>query len=333
MFQPFALLALMQGAPAHAAGFQAKTMRDPLPAREVERNLVIGKGWLELELSNEIKVAEGFWDEEGKEQDFENARWTYTTQRATVRYGLARRAELFWSLPTHYVQLSNPTLGTDTQQFGWGDPSFGYIHELFRSTAPTTSVIAKVFYKAPFADESPGNYIGGADSFTNVVMTTGTPDLGGAVTGKRQIGPFAVTGGMDYVHRFPKSVQYLIETEYHQFQARIKPGDLVHFDMDVMLQLGPLALHNAWRLTMRQETLIGTASPGLFADKNLEPIEGSDGTAVDMTSGLLVNITRGVDFTLDITLPLQGEDLQFFPIEDLHPTRGTTYRTGIELRY
>lgn len=333
MFQPFALLALLHGTPVSAAGFQAKTMRDPLPAREVERNLVIGKGWLELGLSNDLKVATGYWDDEGEAQNFKHAKWTYTTQTATLRYGLARRAELFWSLSTHYVRLSNPLLGTDTEQFGWGDPTFGYAHELFRSTAPTTSLIAHVFYKAPFGEESPGNYIGGPESFSNVVMTTGTPDLGGGVTGKRQIGPFAVTGGMDYVHRFPKAVQYLIETEYHQFQGRIKPGDLVHFDLDVLLQLGPLAVHNSWKVTMRKKTLMGTASPGLFADKNLKPVDGSDGSAVDMTTGVLANVTRGVDLIFDVSVPLSGEDLQFFPIEDIHPTRGTTYRTALELRY
>jgi len=333
MFQLLSLLALVHSGDVYAAGFQAKTMRDALPAREVERMLVIGKGWLELGLTNEIKVADGYWDSEGNERAFDNARWTYTTQRATLRYGLARRAELFWTLPTHYVKLSNPTLGTDTRQFGWGDPTFGYIHELFRSSAPTTSVIAKVHYKAPFADEAPGNYVGGPNSYTNVVMTTGTPDLGATLAAKRQIGPIGITGGMDYVHRFPKAVMYLIETEYNQFLGRIKPGDLVHFDADVMLQLGPLMLHNGWKVTLRRKTLVGMASPGLFGDQNLKPIEGSDGTAVDMTNGLLLNITRGVDFGLDIKVPMAGEDLQFFPIEDIHPTRGTTYSTSLELRY
>ena len=52
-----------------------------------------------------------------------------------------------------------------------------------------------------------------------------------------------------------------------------------------------------------------------------------------MTSGLLVNVTRGVDIRLDVVLPLEGEDLQFFPIADIHPTRGTTYQTAVELRY
>ena len=51
---------------AVAGGFEAKTMRDSLAAREVERPLVIGKGWLEAGLGFDLKNSNGFWDEEGK---------------------------------------------------------------------------------------------------------------------------------------------------------------------------------------------------------------------------------------------------------------------------
>ena len=35
---------------ALAAGFEAKTMRSTMPSREVERGLIIGRGWLEFGL-------------------------------------------------------------------------------------------------------------------------------------------------------------------------------------------------------------------------------------------------------------------------------------------
>jgi len=321
------------GSPAWAAGFQTRTMRDALPTREIERNLVLGKGWLELSLINEIKQADGYWDADGKAKDFESATWLYSTQKAAVRYGIARRAELFWTVSTHYVHLKNDKLGTDTQQFGIGDPVFGYTHELYRSMAPTTSIAAKVWYKAPAANESPGNHIGGPNTFSSVNMTTGTPDLGGALEAKRQLGPTALRVGVGYVHRIPRVVMYLIETENSQFQARIKPGDLVHYDAEAMLQIGPAVLRSAWRITQRDKTLIGTATDGLFADQNLKPVGDSDGVSVDMTNGVLIQVSNNVDLGFDMSVPLQGEDLQFFPIEDIHPTRGTTYMTALELRY
>ena len=42
-----------------AAGFEAKTMRDTFSAREVERGLILGKGWLEFGLGTDIKQAQG----------------------------------------------------------------------------------------------------------------------------------------------------------------------------------------------------------------------------------------------------------------------------------
>jgi len=128
-------------------------------------------------------------------------------------------------------------------------------------------------------------------------------------------------------------VMYLIETENSQFQARIKPGDLMHYDAEAMLQLGPAVLRTAWRMSQRGKTLIGTPSSGLFADQNLKAVADSDGVAVDVKNGMLLQISKGVDVSFDVSVPIQGEDLQFFPIEDIHPTRGNTYSTALELRY
>jgi hypothetical protein len=100
-----------------------------------------------------------------------------------------------------------------------------------------------------------------------------------------------------------------------------------------MLQVGPLALRNTWFVQQRTLTRVGTASAGLFGDANLKPIAGSDGSAVDSSFGVIANLTRGFDLMLDVRQPLAGEDLQFFPVEQIHPTRGTTFSSAIELRY
>ena len=110
----FVLIAMPMVGDAIAGGFEAKTMRDSLASREVERPLVIGKGWLEASLGADIKNADGYWDAEGKAQEFDRAKWLYSTQRITIRYGIARRAEFWWTLPTHYARLTNNLLETDT---------------------------------------------------------------------------------------------------------------------------------------------------------------------------------------------------------------------------
>ena len=89
------LTALFCAAPAaHAAGFQAKTMRETLSARENERGLLLGKGWLEFGLGTDVKRADGYWSSDGEAVDFEDAVWTWSTQRINIRSGLTKRSEL-----------------------------------------------------------------------------------------------------------------------------------------------------------------------------------------------------------------------------------------------
>ena len=236
-------------------------------------------------------------------------------------------------LPFHYERLSNDLLGTDTHQFGIGDPMFGWKVEPFRSMAPVTSWILYTWYKGPAGNEAPGNYIGGPDTFTNFVVTTGTPDLAFGSAIKRQLGPLAGTLDVAYVHRFSGATMWAIETTNNQFAGRVKPGDIVKVAPDLMLQVGPVALHGGVVYQLRQLTKIGTTTDGWFPGKDLSAIAESDGWSLDVPAGAVLNITRGVDVDLAVNVPVRGEDLQFFPIEDLQPTRGLTYSGTLELRY
>jgi hypothetical protein len=329
------------GPDAHAAAFEAKTMRETLSAREVERPLILGKGWLEFGLGMDYKVADGAWDSAGEQVDwtddagdgYDGARFTHTTQRLGLRYGITRRGELYWTIKTHYLSLVNDQLGTDLSQFGLGDPRFGYKFELFRSVAPVTSVIVYGDYKAPAGNESPGNYVGGPTTFSSFIMTTGTPDAEVGLRAKRQIGPVALQGGVAYVQRFSGVVQYVIETELNQFSGRIKPGNITKADAALLVGIGPVALDMGALLQVRDDTRLGATAAGLFPAKNLAVVEGSGGWALDATGGLTFNMTRGIDLVGAVTVPLRGEDLMFFPIEDIHPTRGNTYSGTVEFRY
>ena len=102
---------------------------------------------------------------------------------------------------------------------------------------------------------------------------------------------------------------------------------------DLMVQLGPVAPHVTADLELRQVTRTGQTSADFFGDRNLTAVEGSDGWSLDVTPGAVVNITRGFDLDLAANVPVRGEDLQFFPIEDLQPTRGITWMAAVELRY
>lgn len=332
-------LALLTGSlaisasPALAAGFQAKTMREPLSTREVERPLVIGRGWLELGLGTDVKTATTYWDPEGEVAEMDGTTWTWSQARADMRYGITRRGELYASLKWNFARIENESLGTDTFQHGFGDPRFGYKYELFRGVAPLTSIVAHAEYKAPAANESPGNGVGGPTTFQSIVMTTGTPDGELGVHIKRQLGPFALTVGGAYVRRFSGVVQWLVDTEYYQFNGRLKPGDIKKVDGELILQTGPVALFGGSVVQVRDDVRIGSSTGGLFPAKDLPVVEGSGGWQWDAWTGAILHASRGVDLVGKATLPLRGEDLLYFPIEDLHPTRGITWSGAVELRY
>lgn len=318
---------------ADAAGFQAKTMRAPLSAVEVERPLIIGRGWLEFGLGVDVKRATGAWTGEGEMEPFDSASWLYTTERLDIRYGISRRAELYWNVPFHYVHLTNPLLKTDTADFGIGDPRFGWRLEWLRRSAPTGSLVTELEFKMPAGSESPASYIGGPNTVSAFVQSTGTADTSLTARYKQQLGPAAITAGLGYVYRFSGVTQYVIETEQQQFLGRFKPGSETRVSVEPAVQIGPAHLSAEALLRLRQATSVGTTSGGLFPDAYLDPIEGSDGMSLDVTPALTLNVSRSVDVRAAVGIPLMGEDLLLFPLEDISPTYGITYSGTVEFRY
>ena len=328
------ILAMLMGSdPAEAAGFQAKTMRAPLSASEVERSLLIGRGWLEFELGSDVKYATGYWDSEGVARDFQSTTWLYTTERLGVRYGITRRSEFYWDIPFHYAHLTNDRLGTDISDFGLGDLSAGYRFEFFRRDAPLTSVVLDLKMKMPSGSESPASYIGGPNTVSRIVFSTGQPDLWMMLRGKQQVGPLGIELGAGYIRRFSAVTQFVVEVEEYQFQGRFKPGDEVHGNLGLQVQLGPVALGGVADGGYRFVSATGTTSKGIIPDASLDVVPGTDGIYLDVTPGAVLNLSRGVDINLGATIPVMGEDLAFWPLELISPTRGITGHASVEIRY
>ena len=328
-----ALFAMFASQTANAGGFEPKTMQDTFEPNVVDRWLVIGKGWLQLDVTADCKVSNGYWDENGVQQDFENTQWTFTSQKYDLTYGLTRYSQLSWTFQTHYVDLQNDFLGTDSQQFGMGDPTLSYKYELFRAIKPLTSLAFYARYKAPLANEAPGNYVGGPNTFSAFVFTSGTPDITSGFQLKKGFGPAAVTLDLGYKYRIAGLTLYAIETNLNQFMMRIKPGDVASAKLDVDLQLGPAFLGGSALFQHRSAFRIGNTALGIDPNKNLEEIKGSDGWSLDASGTLGFSVGHKLDVLGTVWIPLRGEDLQFFPIEDLHPTYGNTYSATVRYRF
>ncbi len=318
---------------AIAGGFEPKTMQDRFEPNVVDRYLVLGKGWLQFDITGEYKFSNQYWDADGNVQNFENAEWVYSSQKYTLSYGLTRYSQLSWGMKTHYVSLTNDVLGTDSQQFGVGDPEIGYKYELLRKIKPLTSLAVYVNYKTPLANEAPGNYVGGPNTFSSFIFTSGTPDISTGVQMKKGFGPIAITADVGYKYRVAGLTLYAIETNLNQFMMRIKPGDVTHAKVDLDLQLGPVFVGGSAFFQHRSSFRIGNTALGIDPNKNLEEVIDSDGWSLDVNTTFGVSIGHQFDLIGSVWIPLRGEDLQFFPIEDIHPTYGNTYTATMRYRF
>jgi hypothetical protein len=327
------LASVLASSMANAATFGPKTMQKDLPARDIDRTLHMAKGWVEFALGYDHKVGTGAWGADGSRNPFESAKWTYQTEHLTVRYGLAPRTELWWYAEYHQARLFNEALGTDTRDHGLGDQQVGYRYSIYERSAPGTSIVFETSMKMPSGKEAPGTYIGGPLNVSGFVFTTGTTDLYAGFGAKYTAGPIAFTGRAGYNRRFSGVVNYLIEVEQYQFQGRIKPGDQIMASVDVMAQLGPIALSVTPKMEYRMATKQGTSSGGLFPARRLRKVPQSDGLALDLESRFQFQVNRNLDLEFYTNIPLVGQDLQFFPIEDIHPTLGPTFGGAVEVRY
>ena len=305
-----------------------------MPAREIERPLDMPRAWNNFTLSHTTKMGTGAWSPEGKVDKFDAAKWTYHTTTLEWRWGIARRAEMGWRLPVHTGNLKNDVLGTDTTSMGFGDIAFLYKYSLLHSEAPLTSVVIEVEAEGPTGREAPATYAGGPMQMSEFVTTSGTWDLYAGVAAKRQVGPLAFVGRLGYERRFSGLVQFLVDTNVNQFVGRFKPGDRVTASAAAMVQGGPIVLTVQPRFELRGETRMGHTSSNWFNPASeLRAVPNSGGWSMDLDTRLSANVTKGFDAHVTWSLPLRGEDLQFFPIEDIQPTYGQTFGGAVEVRF
>ena len=205
---------------------------------------------------------------------------------------------------------------------------------LLDNDLPLTSVILEAEMKVPAGNEDPGSYIAGPSVFSQFVTTTGTQDIQLSLAAKRQVtSNLAVGGHVGYNHRFSSIVHYLIELGENQGAGRIKPGAQMFAGATVTAQAGPVALTVSPTYMSQSEVRVGTTSGGLSPDSQLEPVDGSGGDYLDLSVGMTAHVNRNIDLSVGANIPLMGEDLMFFPIEDIHPTYGNTYSGTFTLRY
>jgi len=353
---------LLVALPASADMFQHHTSQSDIEQRIVERPLVVGKGWVEVGLgldwkhtSSEFLAGDGggsfgFTKGTHYEDYSNNARLNFRRFTLMGRWGFTKGTDLYVRIPFVWNHLANDnemiietgdgeeTRSTSVNTFAIGDVEMGVLIQWLRRQDPNgkfnSSLGSHIDIKAPTGLESPGSYIASPGLVTVMPTGTGTYNWGLDIEYKQQLAFMAVDVRAGFVWRTSGIAQYLIEDQENQFQMRIKPGDAVEWDIDLVFQPARfLALGVGLASEYRFATKVGPSSRSMAQCKECEPIADSEGLM--MNGAFLVSITPSRSFQVDLRAEytLAGLPAFMIPLEDVSPTRGVTVGANVLYRF
>lgn len=301
-----------------AADVSERRAHAPLATTEVERSLILARGWMEVEVGLDVHA--------GAQTGGLNA-----TEHVGFTYGISKQAALYARLPFHHAHVQDSL--HDAEAAGFVDPLLGVQVEWFRKRAPTTSIISDLQIQVPVPRGDRYGDSAIASSSDSMMAATGVPSLGVELAAKHQLGPVAVTAGVASVHPFLSIVPYTIEMGTGQATARLKPGDQLCLRIETTLQVGPLAIggelrYRAWSFAAMTPDVLGLAAPNA-----LEPIPASGGWSLAGSPMLSVNVSRGVDLDFAMRVPLHVEDDSFYLLNPSRPEQGLIYSSALRVRF
>lgn len=320
-----------------SAAFQTKTMRSDMPLTEVERALVLGKGWLEFGFDYSAKFTMGAFDDSYRYKKWDNGTlFSYHTAKLEINYGITRNCELYIHLPYLIENLRND-FGTNTTSYGFGDMNAGWLFQIYRSAPDKelVSIATRLFMKGPSGEESPGTYFGGPLDFSRFINTTACYNLGGGIEGKMKFHHLALQLKGGYITKFSSDAMYVADMVYRWTNGRIDPGDEIYGSIGILNQLTRLiCLGLDFDASYHFKTRIGTSSSRPIPSMKLDPVEGSEGLFLFAYPRIVLNLKQCLDLHLFGGVPIIGRNSDlFWPIEELSPSAGYTAGVNLYFRY
>lgn len=233
------LLLLYVGA-ARAGVFEHKTMHEDWPARQVMRDFVLPKGWMEAGLRLDHKSSGQWRDDTGALQTWSNgATFRYSRATLSLDQGFSRHTTLYLRVPWVWALLDTDR-GVRTGTFAFGDAHAGIVVQPWRREHDHQfrpwGVAFRLDYKAPSGVEWPHNLAGGPDDFAGFLTGTGVHDVGLFVHGLVRAGEvIRVDASAGYVLKIPGIVGYVVQTDGFA-NGWLDPGDEVRGDVAVHVQ-------------------------------------------------------------------------------------------------
>ena len=320
-------------AAATAAPFGKKSMQEALGSRQVDRGLVLPKGWMELELALDSKRSAAQRGLDGQPEPFaEGAHWSYSRLWLGFSNAFSSRTTLYMRIP--FVRASmHPAGGSAVTTTAMGDVHTGIVYQ--HSSGKPLMMAWQLDLKSPSGVEWPGSLSSspmGADSF---LTGTGVTNLGLHGHAKARIGEnYALRLSAGYIFKFAAIVGYVVEDGGFG-NGMLDAGDEAVIQWWNGLQLKPgLCLEVQAAGSRRGAYRIGAPGEGIFAAKGSEIL----GPGIFADAGAAISWEHAENRALraGVRHQVAGADTRTFAtlgLEEFSPQPGTTAELRWSLRW
>ncbi|MBT3221602.1 MAG: hypothetical protein HN348_21180 [Proteobacteria bacterium] len=322
---------------AEASPFKHKSMHQPWPERQVERAIVLPKGWMELQLAYDAKSTTSYRNDVGRRVVYgRDTKWTYSRLWLNFRQGFSRRATLYFQIPFVSARLTN-NLGTDTRTRALGDVHLGlFLEPAIEQFGGVGHLALQLDIKTPSGVEWPSDFIGGPGNTGSFLTGTGITNVGGHLHWKLNVATVAsFHGSVGYVFKLPAVVGYVVDTESFG-NGWLDPGDELVNHLAATIQLGnDLALTAQGWHSLRGHYRVGTSGQSVFRTE-LQRIEDSQGNFLDTGATLSFEPNEQVEVEFNLRTNIRGTDTRTFAqlgLEEFSPQPGLTLGAKAAIRW
>ena len=278
--------------------------RESIPARPVERPLLLRAGWFEIDLSGSRRVVTGGFDEDGERLRFPES---VVDRRAglDVRLGATDWLELGASAGVGSARVGRVTA------HGMVTPELRARFRLLETLLPTASMSAMVAWQFGL----PRNLVLSSSNLTpqaaGLHLSHGAQAFRVRLAARRRFGAWRLDAGAHGVVRLPFRWAGPDEVDL---------GDGVGTFAEVLLQVGPAAVTARTRATRWGPDRVGAA-------------ELRSGWTVVAGAGGVISLNRVIDVTLDHEVQVLGRSTWWAANPDATPGWGSAWRLGLEWRH
>ncbi len=332
MVRAIAILMCAMSSVSTAGPFTPKTMQGELAVSEVERTLVVPKGWLEFGLMVDTKRSVTYRGSDGVERAHPNGfAWSHSRLWLDVKQGFSPRVSLYAKLPIVRSSLQ-PVIGRPTTTMAMGDAHTGLIYQPW--LASPHSVAFSVDLKSPSGVEwTEGT---GASGDTQSFLTgTGLTSLAAFTHVKGVLGPsVSTTAALGYIRKFPGVVGYVAEVGGFG-NGVLNAGDEVNLHVQMTGQLGSrIWLRGKADYRYLTETWIGVN--GALGSRIMRPVRHSAGGWLVGEAAVGIEPTNRWTIEMRVNRDLMGGDSRPFAhlgLEELSPQPGMGIAIGAVSRW